>query len=506
MVVPGVILAAAVAVVLFAAASPSIGWVHPELLGTSVYIWNDPSAGLASMLRKVLDWKAFDPNVNRVRPLNDFAEVIDATSRPYLVQSLHAILAPLPSTILFIVAVPSLFYGWSRRVLGAAWPALLITVLLISTTGFLSLALVYIRPAKRLAVILLVAALYFLERSRQTQRPGYYWAAYGCSFASFFADELGLASWAILAVLYWRETWTRGLTRIIAVLVMPFLFLALTEWGLPFLYLHFGVHGSWSALADTKKWTVFAYAFEPQFYQAAFVGLGRSILTTVGIANQTTPLVIGAAMVIVLAPIGALTLLRNEAALDWCLIALLVAAYSIYATLLDWYPFPFEVSYLGSYNFYYHSPLVLLVAGWIVYGWRVLAGSTGSLFSRSAARAALAIVILVIAVSNIQIFLAINAMVRAIHYYPYSARDVAVELGRAGFTTGKAEFVEDPAKVEAEFRNAEQSVIYGPAVPEGYEPILTMVQRTPILTPDHLLHMARSYFPWRKIEVRSVKP
>lgn len=184
--------------------------------------------------------------------------------------------------------------------------------------------------------------------------------------------------------------------------------------------------------------------------------------------------------------------------------AFLVVAYSIYATLLDWYPFPFEVSYLGSYNYYYHSPLVVLVAVWLTYGWRVLAACR-ALFAHSIAQAALAGIVLIMAISNVQIFLAINKMVSAIHYYPYSAHDVTVELGRAGFTTGRAEFVEDPAKVEAEFRSAEQSAIFGPTVPDRFQPILMMVQRTPILTRDHLSHMARSYFPWRKIQWEIVK-
>ena len=62
------------------------GWFHPEILGSACYIWLRPgSESLIDMLRKVFDWKAFDPNVTWLRPLNDFFEVVDAIVRPYIV-------------------------------------------------------------------------------------------------------------------------------------------------------------------------------------------------------------------------------------------------------------------------------------------------------------------------------------------------------------------------------------------------------------------------------------
>src|SRR6266446_3836298 len=63
----------------------SASWLHPELLGTAAYVWGMPDLDtLTQLVRKVFDWKAFDPNVNRVRPLNDVVEVIDAIGRPFL--------------------------------------------------------------------------------------------------------------------------------------------------------------------------------------------------------------------------------------------------------------------------------------------------------------------------------------------------------------------------------------------------------------------------------------
>src|SRR5947207_1583531 len=59
-------------------------WLHPELYGSSEYIWSFPYQERTwNRLRKALDWKAFDPNVNRVRPLSDLADTVDTIERPY---------------------------------------------------------------------------------------------------------------------------------------------------------------------------------------------------------------------------------------------------------------------------------------------------------------------------------------------------------------------------------------------------------------------------------------
>ncbi len=497
---PWAILAAVVILLLWASASPNVAWVHPELLGTSVYVWNDPGAGLASMLRKVFDWKAFDPNVNRVRPLNDAVEVVDAVARPYLVQIFHAVLAPLPSTLLLITAVPIGFYAWSRRVLRACWPALLITLLLMSTVAFLSLALAYIRPAKRLDMVLMVGVIYFLERSREASGNRDFWIGYALCLASFFADELGLANWALLSVLYRRESWRRDTARALAVSLLPLLFLGMSQWALPFIYQNFSVHGPWNALGDERKWAVFGYLLDPRFYQAAAVGLGRSVLSCLGVARQDVPLVWVAAAAVLLMPFAAWLYQRSAQALDWCLSGVLVAAFSAYATLLDWYPFPFEVNYLGSYNYYYHSPVAVLVACWLVFGWRLFRDRVHP--SPPAVGALVAGLVLAASLSNALMFPPLNRMVRAIHYYPYQAPRVAAALQRAGFSEDDAVcFSKNPKGVTKDFHTAQDAVILGSARPDGFAPILEMVERTPILTTYHLAHMARSFFPWRQLSI-----
>lgn len=90
-------------------------WLHPELLGTSHYVWNlQDREGFADRIRKVFDWKAFDPNVNRVRPLNDVAEVVDALARPYLARLFFPHPSLTPVGIITAVLSPLLLFRYLR--------------------------------------------------------------------------------------------------------------------------------------------------------------------------------------------------------------------------------------------------------------------------------------------------------------------------------------------------------------------------------------------------------
>lgn len=147
-------LVAFTAGVFFVFSSSDSAWLHPELLGTAVYIWNNPETDtVLALLRKTFDWKAFDPNVDRVRPLNDLVEVLDAMSRPFISAVTGPLPAVSPSSILTALIAPLLLYGALRRVLKGVFLAALITVIFVSTVAFLSDVVVYIRPAKRIALL-----------------------------------------------------------------------------------------------------------------------------------------------------------------------------------------------------------------------------------------------------------------------------------------------------------------------------------------------------------------
>ena len=498
---PGFLLSAAIVYVLWLASIPGIGWIHPEFLGSAVYIWNDPHAGLFSMLRKVFDWKAFDPNVNRVRPLNDLFEVIDAIARPFSVDWFQSVSVPSPSTVLTAVAVPSLFYAWARMVLRQRTVALMLALILMSTTGFLSLIVAYIHPAKKLEMVLLCAMLFFIERSKKNAGDGDFWKAILCCYLAFFADETGLANFGILTILYWRECFTKGTLRIIAILLLPIAFFATTKWILPEIYVLFSVHGRWDALADSKKFAVFAYLADIRFYGAALTGLGRSCLTVIGVKSQLPFLVIGAAVSVIAVPILMWWVMRTQRALDWTASGIVLTGTSGFATLLDWYPFPYEVSYLGSFNYYYHSIVVVPAICWLTFGWCVLIDFAQRSAGFLKQIKFMMIVPTVVVAMNLLIFLQVNTLVRIIHYYPYDTKEVMSVLQQAGESTGHAVFQAKSDAVTAEYMAGTKKLFGSFDAAGGYRDTFSMVQRGSIMDPDHLSHLVRFYYPWRKIDI-----
>lgn len=468
-------------------------WLHPEVLGSSAYIWIAPGReSLAAMLRKIFDWKAFDPNVNRVRPLNDAFEVIDAIARPYITL-LFGIQASLNiSTVLTSVLAPALMFGWFRRVFAASTPALILTIVFISTTAFLSLTVAYLHPAKKLNLVLLCASLYFAERMRKDEKGlNSAWLSLSL-LGSFFSDELGLGNYIMIGVIYWREL-LADKRRALLFAALPVAFLVTTKWILPAIYLRCGVHGAWDALNDSKKLAVFAYLLDLEFYRACASQLTRSILSTVGISLHTRATGIATLIVLLGVPLAHVirsgryaiaALLRDRLVLATLALFLLNG----YASLLDWYPFPKEVSYLGSFNYYYHSSIAVLVLVWLAFA---LQG-----FRIHRARAMLLAVAMLVTVSNFVIFRNVNELVEIIHYYPRSRAAIfdALEKGSlAGLTAS-------PATEERAFEAAAKTVFGDRWQQNGFYLIHKSFAERDIfvMNEDHLKLLLHAYRPWTK--------
>jgi hypothetical protein len=465
-------------------------WLHPEVLGSSSYIWiASGKESIVAMLRKVFDWQAFDPNVNRVRPLNDLFEVLDAIARPYITL-LVGIQASLNiSTVLTFVVAPALMFGWFRRVTGAVVPAVVLLAIFISTTAFLSLTVAYLHPAKKLNLIFLCASIYFAERMRAGEKgSNIQWMCLSL-LGGFFSDELGLGNFVVVCVIYWRELLADR--HRILLWVLPVVFLATTKWILPAAYLQFGVHGAWNALNDHKKLAVFAYLVDGEFYQACASQLARSILSTVGMSVHTP--VTEALTLVVLIGVPALHVIRGrlyslaELVRDRLLLATVALILANgYATLLDWYPFPHEVSYLGSFNYYYHSAIVVLVLMWLAFALQAFGISR-------APRVAVAMGLVVI-VSNFLIFRNVNELVEIIHYYPNSRASIFEALEKdslAGLSPNK------PAE-ELAFEVAAKRVFGDRWQQNGFYLIHKSFADRDIfvMSADHLKLLLHAYRPW----------
>jgi hypothetical protein len=483
-------------------------WIHPELLGSSAYVWLYPGQEtLGQMLRKVFDWKGFDPNVNRVRPFNDVFEVIDAIVRPHITYVVGPQAALNVSTVATMILAPVLLYAWLKRVVGWWELALILSLIFVASTGFLSLTVVYMHPAKKVNLVLLCAALLFAQRDHD-RAPGrnFLWLQ-ASLFCSFFADELGLANYPIIGIIYWRTLFTNK-ERIAAFAALPILFLAVTTWVLPAIYLRLGVHGAWDALADTKKFSVFGYLTSLEFYQAALIQLARSVMSTVGLSTHTR-VTEAAALILVCASL--LACLRTPASARnpvlGCQILLSTAALvaaSTYATLLDWYPFPHQISYMGSFNYYYHSSVIVSVIVWIAFLLRqAIIGA--DLLRQRAVMWVVSVMGGVIVVFNFATFDRVNRLVEIIHYYPYSRETLFSVAARIKHPAKGQQLMltvtADPAAEQARFEGALRAQFGGRSSDNGYVTTFEMVQRTPIMSDATIALFFHAFYPFAKIAV-----
>jgi hypothetical protein len=412
------------------------------------------------------------------------------------------------------IGTPLCFYLFLRRALANRLTALFLCLILLSCTGFLSVLIAYIRPAKKLNLLFLCAALWLAQRHADSGNRNGFIPMNITLLASFFSDELGLANFIVCGALFNRSLLRQTSTgKRLAFLSLPVVFLAVTNWVLPALYLRYGVHGAWNALADPKKFSVFVYLLDPMFYSAALTQTSRSVLATFGVAKHVAWTEWLAIMALVLAPLVDLIHTRrwstSELLDNKLLIATtLVFATSFYATLLDWYPFPYEVSYLGSFNYYYHSVIVVPVLTWagFVVKTDLLKGGEW----RAGGGAALATMLtLAIVVANFVVFDRVNSLVAAIHLYPYAPSALYQQLRNKlplvldvpKGEGGPIMFTQQPTALESRYLHDLRSV-FGPRwADNGFYTTFYLIKPTPIMERPYLDHILRAFFPFHHFAI-----
>jgi hypothetical protein len=488
-------------------------WLHPELLGTSEYIWNFPETErLGDRLRKIADWKAFDPNVNRVRPLNDIAEVVDAIARPYVARYLFPHPSLTPIGVITAVSAPLLFFAYFCRTGVGMVGAGALTGLFISSVAFASVEVAYIRPAKKLTILAFIAVLYLAERHARDRRAPTFIALVSVMFASFFADELALAVYPIVVLMFFHSLvaeappWKRG-----AIAVLPILFLAAVYGALPAVYTRFSVHGSWDALTDGQKLRLFAYLEDPQLYAVALVHTARAVLTTLGIHRHDVVTEVLALVALVGGTAVVVWRLRKRGG-AWPLVASMLSLLgaALYATLLDWYPFPGEVSYLGSFTFYYHSPLAVLVIVWLGSVARAGAEIARDRGWRPAMKAGGVAIGTAAIVANFALTHHINRLVGVMHTYPYSSASVhaaiaaklpEIRAARPGEVV-RVEFTREPVQLSRDFDAAARAVFGRDGIANDFQRTFNTFKATPLWREEHLGYLLHAYFPYIRFEVR----
>jgi hypothetical protein len=496
---------------------PREAWVHPELFGTSQYVWMFPDEPVWSRLRKAIDWKAFDPNVNRVRPLSDLTDTVDTIARPYLTRLVGPHPSITPSTILTAVIAPLCLFFYLRALGLGMIPSAALTGLFISSIGFLSVIVLFSRPAKKITVATFCVALCLAEYHRRSESRRSFLALIAVLFFSCFADELDLAKYPVIGLLYFRSLiWRAPRWKQATFLALPLLYVAAIAWGLPAFYLRFSVHGAWDALGDGKKLGVLRYLWDPFFWETTIAHLNRAFLTTIGIGIHTA-ITEGLALIVLcgatLVPL-ALRLGSAQARRGLAASALALVASTVFATLLDFYPDVSQLgdrSYLASFTYYYHSALAVLVIAWLAHVWLTVAGALAERPQLHRAFVGVAVVGCLLGMAGgFATWHQVNRLAHTIHLYPFATeslfRVMREHQKELRFSRPESpvvlEFSKEREALRAEYDAILQGLYGDQWQASKWHEQLETFKRTPIMKDENVEHLVHAYFPRDSFTVR----
>lgn len=460
-------------------------WFHPEILGSSDYVWLYPGdESFFQILRKSLDWKAFDPNVNRVRPLNDFVEVIDAFSRPYisLVPGIRSSVALSTFALLFLI--PIWFYKFLNSLQSDKISTRIFLAVFLCGIGFLSITVSYWHPAKRLSMLFTILALMAGSLWCKQGLRSWFWIGCLSVLASSLSDETGMANFLIFPIAFISE-FKKDFRKLLLFLIIPILFLIISAYILPMIYSEWSMHGPWNALGDVKKTNVFGALFEINFWECVYIQTGRSIASSFGIWNQSIWVITGFQFLFILITVMDFLKYRRNSFTVPMAICFFIS--SCWATLLDWYPFPGQVSYLGSYNYYYHSITPILLIAWLASASKILIGNRKSIF----------LIILCFTIPlNVYQFININNVVRAIHQHPYTSESIELVA-----QTGNTQYLTESASESEKIIEYSLKNIFGNSWNiNGFYQTHQLLKDKSLFTETHIRSLARVIVPFNDQE------
>ena len=373
------------------------GWFHLEVLPP---FENAKSRGLLSLF----DWQVFDAHPARLRLLSNLTEVIDGMLRPRTAW----LFGHHPSLTLSMVAMAYfsayfffralLFAGLSRN------EAVMFTALFISTIGFLSCFVPYVRPAKRLALLALCALLFLVLSYRKLESDRTLAWLYVVLLMAFLSDEAGYVYWVV--VLLFLVPKLRGI-RLSGYFAVPLTYLVLAKVLLPPLYDLLGKSGPREgAIAASVVTKLLKSMLSLDFPSLALEDLGRAMGTTVGLLSM--PLWIPVTVL-------AATAIYAYSRKSWIvfILSISLAGTSLFLSMLDLVNT--TRSFIGQLTYYYHNALAVLTVFWLasLYHWF----RPSSQRWRIAAGFGLAI----ISILNLANFSRINELIRILHTYPIAS-------------------------------------------------------------------------------------
>jgi len=460
---------------------PEVAWFWIEPVAMAAHVWSGPpETGLAQRFARVLDWEVIDPVAQRVRPLNDLTEVVDALVRPTLTRWLGPTPSITLSGVVFAIVMPVLAYAMLRGIGLHPWMCVLLVALFVSTTAYLSGFISYIRPAKRLSLVFALATL--ILASRWNRKPGTssWTALLGTLFVSFFADEANLAMYGIVPLLYWRRF--LGLRNVVTCVasyaVLPIVYLVVVVYALPLIY-GMSDTGAWNTSSDQQKFTIFLSLFDVRLYQYGFAHVARALLTFVGVVRHYLLVEVLAVCVSLGLVVASMRAARRspETAPDPSPLAAYLSIWimGMFVTLIDSY-MNFKVittiSYIASHMYYYHSILGVLILLFLGVCLRNLSSGreqSAPAYERLATFVGLYLVVLLLIASNFAGFRDVNSAIRVISTFPYpqeaifrELRESQTELERSRRARPvRLRFRSDEAGMRAELDRA-LAVLFGP--------------------------------------------
>src|SRR5215213_6456812 len=315
---------------------PGRAWLEPELLRIGGEVRNRPD--YLSKLAVIFDWRMFEPNPHRLRPVSDFFEILDAMARPFIS---HIIVHPVLSVTFctFVFLVLTFAYRLFRFNHFTRAESLLFCSLLAAMPGFLSNLFVYIRPAKPLSFVLITALLVCVFKYAADLNRRRLAVIYVLLVIGGFTDELIICAYFFVAITLlllgaYKDARPIGLVLIAAALTSAvILFIAL-----PAAYEYLGPGGMRSVSltdpdsGDSVARRMLSYWTQRRLYQRGMIVSARTIAASFGFyENSTRNIVFG------------------------------LLSFSQFGAWLHWYHGPLTLEDHVAVNYYYNSPVAIFV-------------------------------------------------------------------------------------------------------------------------------------------------
>ena len=490
----------------------SEAWFSPLVIRGAAYIWTPNSQSVWDLLLKSLDWAALDtPDptkyqeflpAHRVRPLSDFAQVIDSISRPWI-SKLYPHPSLTPSALVAGIFTPLFFYLFVRRVGNCLVMAALLTALLISSMGFLSVIIPDIHAgAKRLSLLLICVSLYLAANHESNNRK--FFLLLAVLFLSLFTDEMALGLYVAIVMLF-AHSFFATRAKAFAILSLPLFYLAATNWGLPELYTMANNDMPYfDAIGDKRKMAVLLHLKDTDFYLTALSQTARAILTTIGISKHN--FFTEASILTTLVCISVWLKWQGHRQIASSAGALL--ANGLYLTLIDLYnpedfysQVPTYADYnifLASYAYYYHSSLSILTLVWMLFVFRALFQYRILAFAAVPVAAVIAL--------NFYTFHNVNQLVALAHYYPFESSSLYEKIRQIGFQYGdKSRGIVVPVKVisSCSIVTSKFTRIFEASMGNSWQtnPLNRYFQKGSFTNED-LGHLFFSHFPQYKFDIQ----